>query len=61
MTKAELKIEIQKALENVPENVLQDILNIVQNLNQKGSEIQITHALAKILKEDSELLSRLAK
>lgn len=61
MTKAELKIEIQKVLENVPENVLHDILSMLKDLQGSSSDLRISHSLRHILTEDKDLLARLAK
>jgi hypothetical protein len=61
MTKAEIKLEIQKVLDNVPENILQDILSLLKGLQGKSTDIELTHSLRQILTEDKELLDRLAK
>lgn len=61
MTKAQLKLEIQKVLDNVPENVLQDILYLLKGLQGNSADIRLTHSLRQILTEDKELLERLAK
>jgi hypothetical protein len=61
MTKAELKLEIQKVLDNVPENVLQDILSLLKGLQGKSADIARIHTLRQILAEDKDLLERLAK
>jgi hypothetical protein len=62
MTKTEIKIEIQKALDNVPENVLQDILDLLKSLqNQPGDRLKLTQSLRQILLEDKELLGKLAQ
>jgi hypothetical protein len=61
MTKAELKLEIQKVLDNVPENVLEDILSLLKGLKGKSADIELVHSLRQILTEDKDLLERLAK
>jgi hypothetical protein len=61
MTKAELKLEIQKVLDNVPENVLEDILSLLKGLQGKSADIELVHSLRQILTEDKDLLERLAK
>lgn len=62
MTKTEIKIEIQKALDNVPENILQDILDLLKGLqNQPLNKLEMTHSLRQILEEDKELLEKLAQ
>ncbi len=62
MTKTEIKIEIQKALDNVHENILQDILDLLKGLqNQPLNKLEMTHSLRQILEEDKELLEKLAQ
>ncbi len=62
MTKAELKIEIQRVINNVPENILEDVLDFLKELQeQPDSKVKLTNNLRKILSEDKELLERLAK
>ena len=62
MTKAQLKTEIQMALDNVPENVLQDVLDFLKALqHQPNDKVRLANNLRQILSEDKELLERLAK
>jgi len=62
MTKAQLKTEIQKALDSVPENVLQDVLDYLKALqHQPNDKVRLANNLRQILSEDKELLERLAK
>jgi hypothetical protein len=62
MTKAQLKTEIQMALDNVPENVLQDVLDFLKALqHQPADKFRLANNLRQILSEDKELLQRLAK
>jgi len=62
MTKAQLKTEIQMALDNVPENVLQDVLDFLKALqHQPADKVRLANNLRQILSEDKELLQRLAK
>jgi hypothetical protein len=61
MTKAELKLEIQRVLENVPDNVLKDLLTLLRGLQGQSSDVALSHSLRQILSEDKELLQRLAK
>jgi hypothetical protein len=62
MTKAQLKTEIQMALDNVPENVLQDLLDFLKALqDQPADKVRLANNLRQILSEDKELLERLAK
>jgi hypothetical protein len=62
MTKAQLKTEIQMALDNVPENVLQDVLDFLKAIqHQPTDKVRLANNLRQILSEDKELLERLAK
>ncbi len=62
MTKAELKIEIQKVINNVPENILEDVLDFLKELQEHPSnKVKLANNLRQILSEDKELLERLAQ
>lgn len=62
MTAREIKSEIQKTLDNIPEDVLQDILGYLKELQNKSSDqAKLGKNLRDILKEDKELLHRLAQ
>ncbi len=62
MTKAELKIEIQKVINNVPENILEDVLDFLKELEEQPSnKVKLVNNLRQILSEDKELLERLAQ
>ena len=62
MTTKEIKSEIQKALDNVPENVLQVILEYLKELEGKtADQVELVKNLRDILREDKELLEKLAK
>ncbi|MFM9841188.1 MAG: hypothetical protein ACKVOQ_23190 [Cyclobacteriaceae bacterium] len=62
MTTKEIKTEIQKSLEKVPENLLQDILDFLKKAEAQSTDsINLEKNLKSILKEDKELLERLAK
>ncbi|WP_299290698.1 hypothetical protein [uncultured Mucilaginibacter sp.] len=62
MTSTEIKTEIQKVLDNVPEDALQDILHFLKNLGPASTnQLTLTHHLQQILKEDQELLKKLAQ
>lgn len=62
MTIKELKSEIQKSLDNVPESILTDILALLkQAQGQPDNQVKLTRDLRDILKEDKNLLERLAK
>jgi hypothetical protein len=62
MTKEQIKTEIQKSLDRVPESVLTDVLELLKQAENlpAGKENLISH-LRDILREDKELLERLAK
>ena len=62
MTTKEIKNEIQKAIENVPESILKEILSYL-NQAQKTSlkDIEMSIPLRQILREDRELLEKLAQ
>ncbi len=62
MTTKEIKSEIQKVIDKFPDSVLVDVLQYlkqIQNANIKGIEMSIH--LGQILREDKELLEKLAK
>ncbi len=62
MTGTELKAEIQKVLDTVPESFLEDILTYVKQLQGKtGDTVTLSHNLGKIIREDAELLKKLAQ
>ena len=62
MTKQQIKSEIQKALDQVPESVLQDILDFLIDIQTKTTDqVEMSRHLKKILKEDKELLEKLAQ
>jgi Asp-tRNA(Asn)/Glu-tRNA(Gln) amidotransferase C subunit len=62
MTTKEIKIEINKVIEDIPETALEDILHYLRDLKNFSSEdIRISAFLSKIVREDKELLTRLAK
>jgi len=62
MTKAELKNKIYQAIDQVPESVLKDILEYLnQYQGSKSDKINLSQRLSLILREDKELLQRLAE
>jgi hypothetical protein len=62
MTSTEIKTEIQKVLDNIPEDALQDILVFLKNLQpNSATQLTLAHNLQQILKEDQELLHKLAQ
>lgn len=61
MTTADLKYEIKKAIDEVPESVLVDILEYLKQAKASPKEkIDLSRHLGLIIREDRELLKRLA-
>ena len=61
ITKADLKQEIKKAIDEVPESVLVDVLEYLKQIKATPEEkIDLARHLSQILREDKELLQRLA-
>ena len=61
MTKAELKTEINKAIEEIPESVLEEILDYINKVKESSPDKRsLSRHLGTILREDKELLQRLA-
>ena len=61
MNTTDLKQEINKAIDNVPESVLVDILDYLKQIQGTPAEkIDLSRHLGIILREDKELLQRLA-
>ena len=62
MTTEQIKSEIRKSIEDLPESVLLELLEYLKELNSvKSDEIELSKNLSKILKEDRNLLRRLAQ
>jgi hypothetical protein len=62
MTTLELRTELHKAIDNAPENVLPEILNYINSLDKPNFDKEkLDQFVDKILKEDSNLLRRLAQ
>jgi len=62
METKELKDKIYRALDNIPDDVLEEILEYLKSLTNKSkSDIELSQNLRKILREDKNLLERLAK
>lgn len=61
MTTTDIKLEIKKAIDSVPESVLVDILDYLKQIQETpNNKINLSKNLALILREDKELLQRLA-
>ena len=62
MTTEEIKEEINRVIQEVPEDFLEDILSYLKNIEKKSKDdLGAFINLKKILKEDGELLEKLAK
>jgi len=62
MTTKELKIEINKIIEDIPESDLKEILNYLQIVKNISSEdLKLKGFLSKVLREERDLLTRLAE
>jgi hypothetical protein len=61
MSKEEIKYEISKVLDQFPDKALSEILIFLKKLESTRSSESIKSSLNKILSEDNELLTRLAK
>jgi hypothetical protein len=61
MSNKEIKEEIHKAIENIPDSLLQDILEYLNQLKGvKKDALILSRNLGTILREDKELLQKLA-
>jgi len=61
MTKSELINKINQAIDQVPETVLNDILEyLIQVKSTPADKINLSRNLGKILREDKDLLRKLA-
>lgn len=62
MSREEVKTAINEILENIPEEALQDVFEYLKSVQDKSTtSITLSKNLRTILKEDKELLERLAK
>jgi hypothetical protein len=62
MSRNELNSEIQKILSNLPDESLNSILEYLKEIQKiDSSKLLISKNLGKILKEDTQLLKRLAQ
>jgi site-specific recombinase len=62
MTTKDLRKEIGKAIQEIPDNFLEDILTYLRQIEKRSAnEVEKLHFVRKILKEDQELLEKLAK
>lgn len=57
-----VKIEIHKVIDMLPDDISKDVLDYLKSILKKSSdEIRNSNNLSKILKEDRNLLNRLAQ
>jgi len=62
MTTKQLKARIAEALEEVPESVLTEVWKYLSEVRGKSDhELKRLHSLGRILREDADLLERLAQ
>ncbi len=62
MTTQDLRKEINRVIQQVPDDFLSDILSYLKEVEQKSSkEFAESKQLKQIIKEDQELLEKLAK
>ncbi len=62
MNEQNLKIEIHKVIDMLPDDISKDVLEYLKSILKKSSdEIRTSNNLSKILKEDRNLLNRLAQ
>lgn len=62
MTARDLKDKINQVLDKMPDEVLEDVFKYLKSLTTKSEqEIRLSQNLGKVLKEDKNLLERLAQ
>lgn len=62
MSKDEIKTEINKVLDQLPDKTLEDVLQLLRKIEQKDTSFTVNqNFLDKILKEDADLLHKLAQ
>ena len=62
MTTKEIKSEIQKVIENVPDSILKEILSYLKQAQKTSlKDIKMSTHLRQILREDKDLLEKLAQ
>jgi hypothetical protein len=62
MTTKDIIKEINRVIQEVPENFLEDILSYLKQIEKKSkNDVEAFSDLKRILKEDQELLEKLAK
>jgi hypothetical protein len=62
MTTTQLKARIAEALEEVPESALTEVWNYLNEVRGKSEEeLKRIHSLRRILRQDADLLEKLAQ
>jgi len=62
ISKDEIKYEINKVLDLLPDKALEDLLSFLKNIENRDSGIFLDNSrLLRILKEDKDLLQKLAQ
>ncbi|HET8810424.1 MAG TPA: hypothetical protein VFM65_09200 [Flavobacteriaceae bacterium] len=62
MATQEIKSEIQDLLENMPDNILQELLDYLKQAKKETNDkLEFSRHFGQILREDKELLEKLAQ
>ena len=62
MKEQNVKIEIHKVIDMLPDDISKDVLDYLKSILKKSSDqVKTSNNLSKILKEDRNLLNRLAQ
>ncbi len=62
MTRQEIKTEIKKVIDNFPDNMLEEVLQYLKQVQKaKLKDVETSIYLGQILREDKELLEKLAQ
>ncbi len=61
MENDELKEELKILLDSIPEEVLKEILVYIKDVKKRSvSNVKLTHKMIQIIREDRELMKKLA-
>ena len=62
MKEQNVKIEIHKVIDMLPDDISKDVLDYLKNILKKSSDqVRTSKNISKILREDKNLLNRLAQ
>jgi hypothetical protein len=62
MNEQNVKIEIHKVIDMLPDDISKDVLEYLKSILKKSSdEVRTSNNISKIIKEDRNLLNRLAQ